>query len=191
LNEQQLIGLLRTQDPKSYRELVAFFQTRVINTAFGFVQNQEDAKDVAQEVFVEIFFSIAKFREGAKLSTWIYRITINKSLDFLRHQNRKKRFAPVERLLGIAKAGEQVETNTAFNPQLNLEEQERYRMIAAALQKLPESQRIAFTLNKYEHLGYEEIAAIMKLSVSAIESLLHRAKMNLRKLLHDYYHEKV
>src|SRR4051812_16365156 len=90
--EQHRIALLKQQDAAAFKQLVEDYGTMVFNTAIGLLQHRQDAEDVSQEVFEEVFQSIQQFKGDAKLSTWIYRITITKSLEMIRSRNRKKRF---------------------------------------------------------------------------------------------------
>jgi len=98
LNELELIQRLRTGDEAAFKFLVENYQDRVFNTAIGIVQNAEDAEDVAQEVFIQVFRSIHSFKAESKLSTWIYRITTTRALDHLRNRKSKKRFGLLQRL---------------------------------------------------------------------------------------------
>jgi RNA polymerase sigma factor (sigma-70 family) len=159
----------------------------VYNTALGILQNTFDAEDLAQEVFVQVFHSVKNFKGDCKLSTWLYRITVTKSLDFLRAKKRKKRFAFVQSLFGNENNEPLVEQATFVHPGVQLENKERATILFKAIDKLPENQKIAFTLSKVDGLSYQEIADVMQLSVSSIESLLFRAKSNLQKYLGDYY----
>jgi len=84
-----------------FKSLVESYQEKVRNTCFRFVNNREDAEDVAQEVFIQVFELLAHFRQEAQISTWIYRIAVNKSLDFIRKKKRKKRFAQIISLFGF------------------------------------------------------------------------------------------
>ena len=97
-SEEFFIEALKNGDEKAYSQLVDDFQQRVYNTCLGFLKNPEEADDMTQEVFIEIFRSIRQFRNDAKLSTWIYRIAVNKSLGLLRAKTRKKRFAKLKSL---------------------------------------------------------------------------------------------
>ncbi|MEJ2051227.1 MAG: sigma-70 family RNA polymerase sigma factor [Calditrichota bacterium] len=147
----------------------------------------EDARDVAQYVFIEIYQSLENFREEAKLSTWIYRISVTKSLDFLRRKNRKKRMGKFKRLFNIDDVAERLEQPSGSNPDKNVEKMERDRILQQAIDRLPENQKIAVTLSKYEGFSNKEISGIMNTSVSSVESLIHRAKVNLKKKLYRYY----
>ncbi len=136
---------------------------------------------------MEVFRSIHKFNEESSISTWIYRIAINKSLDFIKKNNRQKRWALLTRV--SATTNESNDDWYAHNetPQQSLEQKERIEILNSAIDKLPINQKSAFTLHKYEGLSYKEIADILKTSVSSVESLIHRAKKNLQKSLEKYY----
>lgn len=186
IGDSELVTKLKNADEQVYRQLVLQYQDKIFNTCISLVKNAEDADDLTQEVFIEIFRSIHKFREDSLLSTWIYRIAVNKSLEHLRRMKRKKRAGI---LTWFNKKDQDMNQKaTDFNhPGAQLENEEQSRILFRAVEKLPESQKIAFTLHKLEGLSYEQIAAVMQKTLSSIESLMHRAKKNLRKELYDYY----
>jgi RNA polymerase sigma-70 factor (ECF subfamily) len=184
-----IVKEIQRGNPETFQQLVDRFHHKVLNTCYGFVHQKEDAEDIAQEVFLEVYQSIANFREEAQLSTWIYRIAVTKSLDFLRKQKRQKRFGYIRNILGLDNQVEQVPAPQSANPQTTLENQERARILQQAVDSLAENQKIAITLHKYEGFSYQEIADVMGVSVSAVESLLHRAKNNLQKKLYSYYEQ--
>jgi RNA polymerase sigma factor (sigma-70 family) len=188
LNELELIQQLRAGDEGAFKTLVANYQDLVYNTALGIVQNSEDAEDVAQEVFIQVYRSIDQFKGDARLSTWIYRITTTKALDHIRSRKRKKRFAFITSLFGPN--DELVHEPVDFqHPGVTLDRKEQAALLFRMIDQLPENQKVAFTLHKTEELSYQEIADVMQLSVSAVESLLFRARQNLRKLLEKYYQQ--
>ena len=188
MNELELIQLLRAGDELAFKSLVANYQDLVYNTALGVVQNSEDAEDVAQEVFIQVYRSIDQFKGDARLSTWIYRITTTKALDHIRSRKRKKRFAFITSLFGPN--DELVHEPIDFqHPGVTLDRKEQAALLFRMIEQLPDNQKVAFTLHKTEELSYQEIADVMKLSVSAVESLLFRARQNLRKLLEKYYQQ--
>ena len=153
------------------------------------MQNDEDAEDITQEVFVQVYQSVSSFKGDAKFSTWLYRITIAKALDHEKRKKRKKRFAFVQSLFG--EQGETQYHPVEFNhPGVQLENKEKATQLFKALQQISDNQRIAFTLNKIEGLNNQEIAAIMNTSFYAVESLLARAKTNLKKKLENYYSQQ-
>jgi RNA polymerase sigma-70 factor (ECF subfamily) len=188
LNELELIQQLRAGDEQAFKSLVANYQDLVYNTALGVVQNSEDAEDVAQEVFIQVYRSIDQFKGDARLSTWIYRITTTKALDHIRSRKRKKRFAFITSLFGPN--DELVHEPVDFqHPGVALDRKEQAALLFKMIEQLPDNQKVAFTLHKTEELSYQEIADVMQLSVSAVESLLFRARQNLRKLLEKYYQQ--
>uniref|UniRef100_UPI0033067E7C RNA polymerase sigma factor n=1 Tax=uncultured Croceitalea sp. TaxID=1798908 RepID=UPI0033067E7C len=188
MEEQNFIAALRKGSSQAYGQLLDEYQQKVFGTCISFVPNKEDAEDIAQEVFVEIFNSIGKFKEESKLSTWIYRVSVNKSLEFIRKKNTKKRFGFMQSLLGNDLPIDRSSYFTEFNhPGIQLENKEKSEILFAAINKLPETQRIVYTLNKIDDLSYKEVSEITEKSISSIESLLFRAKENLRELLYDYY----
>ena len=186
MNERELIARLKNKDRAAFKIIVETWQDMVYNTVIGFLQNAEDAEDTAQEVFMQVFESIASFKEESKFSTWIYRITVSKSLDHLRKKKRKKRFAFIQSLYG-QKDGLMIEPPDFFHPGIKMENKENAAVLFKTIGQLPANQKTAFVLNKIENLSYSEISEIMKSSESAVDALLQRAKKNLRKKLNDYY----
>jgi RNA polymerase sigma-70 factor (ECF subfamily) len=192
MHDDELIDRLVRGDSAAFEQLLATYQDRIVSTCYRFVHHAADAEDVAQEVFIEILQSIGAFRRDARLATWIYRVAVTRSLDFCRQKKRKKRLGHLKQVLGWPKD----EGNRALDPEdrsepaERLEHEERAAILARAVAALPESQRIAITLNQYEGLRYAEVADIMGTSLSAVESLLFRAKKNLRRQLRRYYEEK-
>ncbi|MCP5103245.1 MAG: RNA polymerase sigma factor, partial [bacterium] len=184
---RELTRRLKANEPGAFKQLVELYQDRVFATCYRFLLNRQDIEDIAQEVFIEIYRSISTFKEQSKLSTWIYRIAVTKSLDLIRKTKRKKRFAPVKSLFGLQEEGKDIPDPKSNDPQRNLEQTEGLRILKEAIDTLPENQRIAFTLSKCEGFGNKEITEIMGCSLSSVESLMHRAKKNLRKKLYHYF----
>jgi RNA polymerase sigma-70 factor (ECF subfamily) len=185
-DEHILVNDLKDGEEEAFRYLVDQYQDKVYNTCISFVKNPDDADDLTQEVFLEVYNSIHKFRLESKLSTWIYRISVNKSLEYLRKMKRKKRFGFLFAIDFERNQRDNVELE--FNhPGILAENKEKAAILYRAIEKLPENQRIAFTLHKLEDLSYVQISEIMNKSLSSVESIMHRAKLNLRKELFNYY----
>ncbi|WP_245967262.1 RNA polymerase sigma factor [Ulvibacterium marinum] len=179
---------LKAQRQSAYARLLDLYQKKVFNTCLSFVPNVEDAEDIAQEVFVEVYNSIGKFKGNSTLSTWIYRISVNKSLEFIRRKNTQKRFGFKQSLTGNKVPLDKSRYFTEFDhPGVQLEEKEKKEILFRAIDRLPEAQRIVFTLHNIDGLSYKEVSAISQKSISSVESLLFRAKRNLRKILTTYY----
>ena len=186
MDERILVEKLKQGDETAFKTIVETWQKMVYNTALGIVQNAEDAEDIAQETFVQVYQSIGSFKGESKFSTWLYRITIAKALDHERKKKRKKRFAFVKSIFGEES---QIVVNPPdfHHPGVVLDKKENAAVLFGASAELPENQRIAFTLHKVDGLSYQQVSEIMNTSVSSVESLMHRAKTNLRKRLEDYY----
>ncbi|MBS1576401.1 MAG: RNA polymerase sigma factor [Bacteroidetes bacterium] len=187
MDERILIEQLKRGEETAFRTIVEKWQDMVYNTALGIVQNAEDAEDIAQETFVQVYQSVHSFKGESKFSTWLYRITIAKALDHERRKKRKKRFAVVKKILGNE---EDVPLPDFQHPGVELDKKETAAVLFNAIKGLPENQRIAFTLHKVEGLSYQEVSEVMKTSVSSVESLMHRAKGNLKKILKNYYKQQ-
>ena len=186
MNDTAFIDLLKQRNEQAFTQLVEAYQHLVFNTVLGIVQQTEEAEDVAQEVFVQVYQSIYDFRGESKLSTWIYRIAISKALDCERKKKSKKRVDAFKNMIGIGTKEEDAIADF-YHPGIALQQKENAAILFKALKQLPENQRTAFVLIKTEGLSYQEVSDIMQTSVKAIEALMHRAKENLRKILKDYY----
>jgi len=188
LKETEFIQELKLKSPKAYSQLLDDYQQKVFSTCISFVPNREDAEDIAQDVFVEVFNSIKKFKGNSKLSTWIYRIATNKCLEFIRKKNTKKRFAFLQSITGNAIPIDKTDYFTEMNhPGILLENKELNATLFKAINNLPESQTVIFTLHKIDGKSYQEVADITGKSLSSVESLMFRAKKNLQKILENYY----
>ena len=189
--DRELIQKIAAKDHSAFKALVDRHQVLVINTCYNLLGNRQDAEDVAQEVFFQVYKSAKNFRLEAKLSTWLYRIAVNRSLNFVRDNKRSRWLKSLTSLLEDDR--EQVTELPASDsdrPDVALEKKERNAKIQKAIDSLSERQRTAFVLHKYEGLSYGEIAEIMQRSLSSVESLIHRAKSNLQKKLFHYLKEK-
>jgi RNA polymerase sigma-70 factor (ECF subfamily) len=191
LEEKQLLQGLQSRQESAFKYLVDTYQTKVYNTVLAIVQNSEEAEDVAQEVFMEVYESIEKFRGDAKVSSWVYRIATTKALEAYRKRKTQKRWGGF--LSSLFGENEEVIHHPAdfVHPGVVLENKERSTILFKAISKLADNQKIAFTLHHVEGLSYQEITEVMQLSLSSVESLLFRAKSNLRTLLKEYYAKEV
>ena len=189
--DTEIIEQLKQGNENAFRRLVENYQKLVVNTCYGMVRNREDAEDIAQDVFVEVYRNVDSFRADAKLSTWLYRIAVNRSLNHIRDNKKHKWFQSVESEVE-AKNRQllQLESSKVDQPEYDLENKQRAIILYEAINTLPDNQRTAFTLSKYEELSYQEISEVMEMTVSSVESLLFRAKKNLQKKLHKCYKKK-
>lgn len=175
--DSEYIQAVRSGNTDAFKPLVERYQQLVFRTVVGFLHHQEEAEDLTQEIFVKIWQSLDTFSGDSTISTWIYRITVNHSLNYLRQKKRNTLFSFAEELFQQLLNKSDEETI----PEDELEA--RDRQIRAAIDSLSEKQRTAFVLSKYEELSQKEIARIMETSEGSVEQHLQRAKKNLQKKL--------
>jgi len=180
--DAELVARLQQGEEVAFRTLVTRFQGRVYSTAYSLLRSAEEAEDVAQEVFVEVYQTIVRFRGEAALSTWLYRLAVSRALQHQRRLHARKRFALFTSLLGFA--GQLLhEPPDHAHPQALLEGTQQLHLLQQHISRLPAQQQVAFTLRHEQELSYEEIAAVLSTSVAAVESLLYRARHTLRQHL--------
>ncbi len=170
---------------KDFGDTYSTNKDKVYNLALHYAQNREDAEEIMQNVFVAVYQNLSKFNEDATIETWIYRITINKSLDFLKAKNRKKRLGPFYNLFFDDTFTIKHNNNDFDHPGVLLEQKEAVKRIFDQLHQLPERQKTVLILCKIEHQPIDKVAEILNLSPKAVESLLQRAKVNLQKKLNQ------
>ena len=180
MNQDELIQKIKEGSEAAFEQFVVRYQELVKSTCYNFLFNNEDAEEIAQDVFVEVYRSVHLFRKEASVTTWLYKIAMNKSLNHLKKIRKKK---DVEKYIddSISKI------HTDSNPQTDMEKAEQQKLLFTVIDSLPENQRKAFVLSKYNGLEYKKIAEVMAVSLSSVESLLFRARRNLQKKLTDYY----
>lgn len=182
MTDLQLIDDLKNRDEDAFRKLLSLYGDKVFHICIGLVHNTTDAEDLTQDVFIEVFDSIGSFRGNSQLYTWIYRIAVNKSLNFVKKKVIRRRIQQIGDLFKASNDGA-IEARDNTSPQSTLEDNELKRIIHKAIEMLPENQRIAFTLQQYNDLSYREIAEVTGSTESAVDSLIVRAKQNLQKRL--------
>jgi RNA polymerase sigma-70 factor (ECF subfamily) len=166
-----------------FEEVYHHHKRMVYNLALQYVQNAEDAEEISQDVFVGVYHALDSFRYESAIATWIYRITINKSIDYIKAAKRKKRFAFITSLFAEGSGALAHELFEFNHPGVQLEYKEAVASIFMQINALPNQQKTALILHKIEHKSQVEIAEIMEISPKAVESLIQRAKINLAKKL--------
>ena len=177
-NSHKIIQAIANQDHRAFQHLYNVFSKRVYNVAISYVKNKTDAEEITQDVFVRIYQKAHEFKGDSKVITWIYRITVNTSLNFL-----KKR----KRTVLLKFGNQKVESPDFEHPGVLLENKEKAKLLFSVIDTLPNSQKTAFILSFVEELPQQEVAKIMEISLKAVESLLQRAKKSLRKKLEKLY----
>jgi RNA polymerase sigma-70 factor (ECF subfamily) len=183
LTDNELITGIKNGDQLAFKLLVEKYQQSIIRTCLGLLQDYDDAQDIAQEVFVEVFQSIQKFRSDSSIATWLYRIAVNKSINLLKKNRRKRWVMNFESFISGKQLSETLPAGKQSIPENQMILAEELRLLRDAISNLPDNQRIAFTLHKYEELPYKQIAEVMDVSLSSVESLIFRAKSGLKKKL--------
>jgi len=183
----RLIKAIPEGNEAAFRELYEATQSRLFNTALIYVRSREDAEEITQDVFIEVYRSAGAFKEESSVMTWLYRIVVNKSLDFIKHKKRQKRFSFLTSLFDTS-TGELVREPVDFvHPGVMLENKENAAILFRAVDKLAPKQKTAYILTRVEGLSNIESAEIMGTSVGAVESLGRRANENLKKQLGGWY----
>ena len=176
--------LLSGMNDIDFENIYNTYKKTVYNVCLHYVLNSEDAQDVTQEVFVKIHQHHHKFNaETATLKTWIYRIAINHSLDFLKSKKTKKRFGFINGLFHQDSGEPLDEVVTISHPGTQSEDKEALDSLLRIIYALPENQKTAIILSKIEDRPQKEVAEIMNISIKAVESLLQRAKQTIQKKL--------
>lgn len=184
MTDSEIIRSILLGDKEKFRLLVERYQQMVFRTCLGFLHNKEDADDLTQDVFIRAYQSLNRFKGDSAFSTWLYRIAVNASLNKVRKSSKNLILQRIDAFFGAEKSKEApyLQSNTD-DPENILIRQEHVEWVRRALDSLPENQRTAIVLSKYDDLSQKEIAEIMKTTVGAVEALLQRAKKNLREKL--------
>lgn len=191
LNDADLVDLAQRGDNDALEALVSRYEDKVYSLAYRMVGNREDAEDVLQDAFLNVIRSLGKFRKQSSFSTWLYRITANAALTRLRKKSKKEKsegefLDEVYAVKRSAHAGERLDDWSA-NPARQLLTEESRAMMETAISELPQKYRSVFVLRDVEGLPAAEVAEILDLSVPAVKSRLHRARMFLRNHLSHYF----
>jgi RNA polymerase sigma-70 factor (ECF subfamily) len=170
-NDLELVELFQKGNEASFNELVRRYQEKVYGIAYRFVHDHDQADDIVQEVFVKVFHALNDFRGESGVYTWIYRITVNVSLNMIRKQ-RIKDFLRIDEFF-------EYPSEESERPDRQFEHEEQKQLIEEAIQRLPEKQKAVFILRYYEELPYEDISKIVKTSVGGLKANYFHAVRNI------------
>lgn len=183
--DTEMVLAVRDGDQLAYRSLVEKYQERIYHMVYGMVRNREDARDVTQEAFVKAYKSLDKFRLESSFYTWIYRIAMNRSIDYLRKRKRSGESEFDEQIATRDAQGGIDEAHHQDSPARTLQRKRLYARIMDAMQELPEDQRQVVLLRELEGMSYREIAEAMEIPEGTVMSRLYYARKKLQKLLAD------
>lgn len=184
MTDSEIIQQILSGNRESYRNLVDKYQPMIFRTCMGFLHDKDDAEDLTQEVFIQAYQSLSKYKGDSLFSTWIYRIAVNAALNKIRKNSKNFLLQRIESFLGSEKIKNfEIAIPENENPENILILKEHQQWIKHALDRLPENQRTAIVLSKYDDLSQKEIAEIMNTTEGAVEALIQRAKANLREEL--------
>lgn len=190
----RLMLQVREDNAAAFEELVSRYQVRLVSIFENMVGRRSMAEDLAQEVFLRIYRARKRYTAGSRFSTWLYRIAHNVASNARRSLARRKEVNVVavsDADLSSQPLTHMVKEASGLMPTRQLDKVERAQIVRAAMESLNERQRMALLLSKFEGMSYEEIADAMELSVSAIKSLLSRARVNLKDILSPYIQDGV
>lgn len=176
-------------DPSAFEKIFNKYKVKVVNLAYHFVRQKEAAEDIAHDVFIKIYEKKFDNDPKAKFSTWLYRVTVNASLDLIR----KKKFTPHSLDEPIQDAEGQKNlllekfSNPTTLPLQALQDEELKILVRREIEKLPENLKIPLLLYQFETLPYKEIAAVLRITEKAVEKRIYHAKDRLRRTLSKYY----
>jgi len=176
--DEELMRRLAAGDPSAMDMLMERYERSVLNAIYWSTGDRHRAEELAQEVFVAIYRQRAKYRPRAKFTTWLFRIVRNRCLNELRDRTRAN-----EHLMPSPGSLDDLPERRWTSPDLQAQNADTQQALRSALEALPENQRSAFVLSKIEGLSYQETAETLGITVSACESLIHRARLNLRDRL--------
>jgi len=187
-SDGELVRESRLGDKDAFRELVERYQRKILSVALGMVHNPEDALEIAQETFVKAFESLGGFKGESSFYTWLYRIVVNRAIDF-RRRERRHPTVPLDDRSGHG-TGEGYEDtlkeDRPNDPYQQLHAREIGDRVTAAINELTPDHKAVILLREVEGLSYEEISRVMQCSKGTVMSRLHYARKKLQKRLKDY-----
>ncbi|MGH7939694.1 MAG: sigma-70 family RNA polymerase sigma factor [Limisphaerales bacterium] len=186
VEEMVLVDRARRGDLKAYDELVRRYQERIYATIYHMTSNHEDANDLAQESFVKAFQALKSFKGGSSFYTWLYRIAVNKTINFLKQRKNRQHMSLNDLDFNAEHNPDLVALISDKTPRRDAGLSELQEKLNAALLKLSESHRLAVVLHDVQGLSHEEIAKVMHCNIGTVRSRLFYARQQLQALLADY-----
>ena len=187
-SDAELVRLIRAGSQGAYEEIVNRFAQKVFNLAFSIARSSEDAEEIAQDVFITVHGKIWDFQGKSALSSWIYRITVNSAFMKLRKRKRHNALPLEEVFVSSEESCSQVRSDVS-DTNFICSRHELQEVLQQAVDKLPDEYRTIFVLRDVDGLSNEEVGEILKLSIPAVKSRLHRSRLMLRKRLEKFHED--
>lgn len=176
MDETELIRLSQAGHGEAFGQLVERYKTKVFSLAYGLTRDRATADDLAQEIFIKVYFALPKFRFQSEFGTWLYRVAVNHIRDYLRKSKHRRRDLPLEKVPEIRMATENRSGEVG-------REEELREVVLRAVDRLPEKHRVILTLRDVQGFSYEEIGRVLGLSPGTVDSRLFRARKKLMAIL--------
>jgi RNA polymerase sigma-70 factor, ECF subfamily len=194
LTDEVLVGRARAKDEAAFEELVNRYEDKLYRLAMRFVRNETDAQEILQDAFLSAWRNLPTFEGRAQFGSWMYRVTVNAALMLLRSRNRHPEVTvddvePTVLNNAVAESGQLMRANAdwAQRPDDQLQSSELRKHIQASVDALPDGLRTVFLLRDVEELSTEDTAELLSLSVPAVKTRLHRARLALREAIGRYF----
>jgi len=185
-SEELFLDRARKGDLAAYDELVKMYQERIYATVYHMTANHEDANDLAQEAFIKAFHALKSFKGGSSFYTWVYRIAVNKTINFLKQRKNRAHLSLDDIDINAEHDPDLVALVSDKTPRRDVNLSELQEKLNIAMQKLSESHRLVVTLHDVQGLSHEEIAKIMGCNIGTVRSRLFYARQQLQAYLSDY-----
>jgi len=186
VEEKELVNRAQRGDLRAYDELVKRYQERIYATVYHMTANHEDANDLAQEAFVKAYQALKSFKGGSSFYTWLYRIAVNKTINFLKQRKNRQHMSLNDLDFNAEHNPDLVALISDKTPRRDAGLNELQEKLNAALLKLSESHRLAVVLHDVQGQSHEEIAKVMNCNIGTVRSRLFYARQQLQALLADY-----
>ena len=182
MNDNKKISDISNNQEITFEEVYSDCSTKILNLAYRFTSDEEQARDLTQDIFIKVFQNLKNFKGESSAFTWVYRIAVNHILNFLKKEKRRKFVRLIDQDVKEA-FREETHSGTFMNDNLSpdqlLENEERGRIVKSFIDKLPPKYRVPFILYKYEGMSYKEIAESLEISLSSVETRIYRARKQL------------
>jgi RNA polymerase sigma-70 factor (ECF subfamily) len=182
LKDNKILSDINKNQEITFEEVYSDCSPKILNLAFRFTSDEEQARDLTQDIFIKVFQNLKNFKGDSSMFTWVYRIAVNHILNFLKKEKRRKYIQLIDQNVKEAfmdEAKSRTSINNNPSPAQLLEDEERNKIVKSFIEELTPKYRVPFTLFKYEGMSYKEIAESLQISLSAVETRIHRARKQL------------